>query len=217
MITRLTKRNVSVVGALIAPRLNHKAGDSPHWIPSKLSVTSAACTSGFIHARDLFDLMSSELGTSRASSPRVSLALQRSSRSRRRVETQAMSRRVSVSSSSSSVHSSSGWDDSSSMPSNFMSICGIDSAYSFRLFLWFRTYPTTGRSSQLRNHHHLTLVMAEFVSPIILCQTSHPFDLYPGHHARPQHHLIRVLPRHPRRSCRSPDVARSRYRKGSFG
>ena len=148
MMTPLTKRNISVVDVSITPRLSHKAGDSPHWIPSKLSATSAACTSGFIHARDLFDLMSSELGTSRASSPRVSLALPRSSRSRRRVETQAMSRRVSVSSSSSSVHSSSGWDDSSSMPSIFMSICGIDSAYSVRLFLWFRTYPTTGRSSQ---------------------------------------------------------------------
>jgi hypothetical protein len=50
-----------------------------------------------------------------------------------------MSRRASVSSSSSSVHSSSDWDDSGSTPF-FMSTYGIDSAYSVRLFFWFGTY-----------------------------------------------------------------------------
>ena len=58
--------------------------ETVHWIPAKLSATSAACTSGRFHARDSFNLMSSKLGTSRASSPRASLTLQCPSWSRRR-------------------------------------------------------------------------------------------------------------------------------------
>jgi GATA-binding protein, other eukaryote len=60
---------------------------------------------------------------------------------KKEVESQAISRRASVSSSSSSVHSSSDWDDSGTIPLVLLLICGIDfSPYSVCLFLWFSAY-----------------------------------------------------------------------------
>jgi GATA-binding protein len=59
---------------------------------------------------------------------------------KKEVETRVTFRRASVSSSSSSVRSSSDWDDSGSIPSIFMSMCVVDSAYSVRLFFWSCTY-----------------------------------------------------------------------------
>ena len=135
----LRKHNTFVVDASIAPRLSHNARDS------SLDPGKIVCDKCGLYERTLprprllqFDELqtgneSRQQSKSISDSPVPKLV-------KKEVERQTMSRRVSVPSSSSSVHNSSDWDDSGSMPSIFMSICGIDSAYGLCLFLWFRNY-----------------------------------------------------------------------------